>query len=327
MNGFKQITDHSAILSRPDYVGPEKTYKTDLELEELKNATFREYYNICFHKGSHSEADSAEAEDAIREFYKIMNWGDVEFVWARSPFEIIKHFGNTKAAIDKFTTNYFSAQDGYWICDFIFMMRYEPGTPETRRLWETKVGPNNTPVAEIFLLWDRIIRSTSHWWPFDKYVFVTEKTKECNLRDDGMFHAIDKPAIQYQDLESIYIVANVVVPERIIMRPETITVQEIRKESNLEIKSIMMEKYGFKRYFADIGAKLLDRDSIPVGGGVDAVILRALLKDHDGNNYLLTQDGSTERVFCMNVDPAATTCKQAHFSISGIDDDEIKANA
>ncbi len=310
------------VLSTPDYKGPATVYKNEEEKELLKEKTFMEYYAIGTEENGIT--DEAITEAAITEFYAMIGLPKPIFVWADSPFQIIKHLGPKYTKL--FSSNFFSNQDAYWVSHYMFMLRYEPGAEETKKLWDIKIGVGK-PQAELFLIWDRIIRSCSHWWPFESHVFVNTKLKRMKLNDQHMFHCPDGPAVEYADGEKLYFISSVNVEGRIIEHPETITIEEIQKQNNLEVKSILMDKYGFRRYFKDIGAKLIHKDEIPVGGGVEGVILRSLLHDKQNNAFLVSQDGSTERIFCMNVDPAAKTCAEAHTSISGIPDAQIVVNS
>ena len=65
---------------------------------------------------------------------------------------------------------------------------------------------------------------------------------------------------------------------------------------------------------------LIDFDHVEVIRGSGKTMPRALLHDKHGNAYLEGTDGSTERSYFMSVDPAATTCRQAHQSICGLDE-------
>jgi hypothetical protein len=54
------------------------------------------------------------------------------------------------------------------------------------------------------------------------------------------------------------------VPERLILKPQEITAQEIDAERNAEIRRVMITRFGADRYIREGGAKLLheDRDAL-----------------------------------------------------------------
>lgn len=53
----------------------------------------------------------------------------------------------------------------------------------------------------------------------------------------------------------------IAVDRRVVMEPETITVQEIQNERNAELRRILLARYGEARYLDDSGAKLLHEDN------------------------------------------------------------------
>ena len=50
------------------------------------------------------------------------------------------------------------------------------------------------------------------------------------------------------------------VPERVILRPETLTVQQINDERNAEVKRVMLERFGTERYVRESGAQIVASD-------------------------------------------------------------------
>lgn len=78
----------------------------------------------------------------------------------------------------------------------------------------------------------------------------------------------------------------------------------------------MRERFGEGKYLAACGAKLIDAD----GGiaGSRGAQPRVLLEDDEGLRWLVGTDGSTRRVYHMQVPPTATTCREAHEAISGL---------
>jgi hypothetical protein len=50
------------------------------------------------------------------------------------------------------------------------------------------------------------------------------------------------------------------VPEHVVLAPEKITVKEIEAEQNVEVRRVMIEKYGQSRYLLDSGAIEVHKD-------------------------------------------------------------------
>jgi hypothetical protein len=67
-------------------------------------------------------------------------------------------------------------------------------------------------------------------------------------------------AIQYPDGWGLYRWHGVEVKEDIILHPELITTEDIEQETNLEVKRVLLERYGEARYLEDSGSDLIQED-------------------------------------------------------------------
>lgn len=175
-----------------------------------------------------------------------------------------------------------------------------------------------------------LLMNSGWFWCYEDVIFISERHNVCKVNDFGRLHCDNGPAVAYKDGYAIYAIDGVVVPEKVVMQPETLTIKEIEGEENAEIKRIMINRYGVGKYLSDIGAEVVDVDTVTVNkfDGKDAVAMpRALMRAKDGAQYMCGTDGSTERVYYMNVDPSAKTCKEAHESICSFKDNKIVVNS
>jgi len=67
-------------------------------------------------------------------------------------------------------------------------------------------------------------------------------------------------AISYPDGWGWYAWHGLRVPEQVILAPDTLTVEQINSEANVEIRRVMIERFGSARYVQDVGAEVLHRD-------------------------------------------------------------------
>src|SRR5262249_49394182 len=72
-------------------------------------------------------------------------------------------------------------------------------------------------------------------------------------------HCEDAPAIQYEDGSGLYFWRGVEVPERMILYPGEMRVEEIIHERNAEVRRAMIERYGQERFILDAGAQQIDK--------------------------------------------------------------------
>lgn len=141
-------------------------------------------------------------------------------------------------------------------------------------------------------------------------------------------HCADAPAVE-TELEKIFVWRGVVVPEKAVLAPETITAQEVSAEANAEVRRILLERMGPGKYLAEANATVLDVD-LHEHNGTRALMLthvRALDRnavqfiEGRGESRPMTLLGeqcwlvcacpSTGRVYHMEVPPGTNTCAEA----------------
>lgn len=77
--------------------------------------------------------------------------------------------------------------------------------------------------------------------------------------DTRRLHNDAGPALE-SDAGNLYFWHGVMVPAFVVVRPDWITVGHIKAETNAEVRRIMIERFGPKRYMAACGAALLHQD-------------------------------------------------------------------
>jgi hypothetical protein len=89
------------------------------------------------------------------------------------------------------------------------------------------------------------------------------------------------------------------------MRPETLTVKQIHAETNADIQSIMLNRFGWHRYIVDTAAKLLDNRHNYVENTKEA------LYDCGTQGLRLLVTCPSGRVFSKGIGPGIKTCQAA----------------
>jgi hypothetical protein len=103
------------------------------------------------------------------------------------------------------------------------------------------------------------------WWPFQGGVILSERPTILSQDDQNRLHCEDGPAIQYPDGWGVWAVHGVRVSRELIEDHDWITVDRIQKESNAEIRRIMLDRYGYARYLEKSGAAVVDQDVDQLG--------------------------------------------------------------
>jgi hypothetical protein len=83
--------------------------------------------------------------------------------------------------------------------------------------------------------------------------------------ENDRLHCADAPAVcwpqpEWGGGESYYFWHGVQVPERVILAPEGLTAEKIAHEGNVEVRRIMIERFGVERYLRDSWAEKVSVD-------------------------------------------------------------------
>ena len=171
---------------------------------------------------------------------------------------------------------------------------------------------------------DELAASAGHVWPNRNFVMICERASDIRRDERGRLHSDAGMALCYRDGWGLWMIHGVRVTRQIVEAPQTMTVKQISSETNVEVRRIMIERYGPGKYLAESHARVLDVDGgLRVKGGAP----RALMEDSGGQRWLVGTDGSTRRVYHMPVPREANTCSQAHSMIAGFDESLIQVES
>lgn len=167
-------------------------------------------------------------------------------------------------------------------------------------------------------IFSNLAKNSGWHYLFDECVVICDRP-ESIVMENNQLHNEEGPAIAYTDGYKLWFIRGHQVNEKIVMAPQTLTVKEIKKESNNEMKRIMIERFGVSEYLAQTKAAVLDKDQL----GLEGSAPRVLLEDSEGFRWLMCSDGSTGRVYFLPAPNDAKTCREAHEAISGISESNI----
>ncbi len=109
---------------------------------------------------------------------------------------------------------------------------------------------------------------------------------------------------------------DVLVDERIVFHPETITVQEILDETNAEMRRVLLDRKGNAAFIKEAHGEVLYQDTDPGG---ERRLLRVPLTSDEPLVCLEVRCPSTARQYLLRVPPTMQTCHQAAAWIAGFD--------
>jgi hypothetical protein len=80
------------------------------------------------------------------------------------------------------------------------------------------------------------------------------------INSRNQFHNDSAPAIRWKGGREFYFFNGVAVNEQIIMRPETLTKEDVINEKNEEVRRVMVEKIGAERFAKMMDFKVVNED-------------------------------------------------------------------
>lgn len=140
-------------------------------------------------------------------------------------------------------------------------------------------------------------------------VFVCKNPTAIHLDRSNRLHCDDGPAVYFADGSALYSWAGVSVDADLVTDPSALTVDRIEREQNVELRRVMIEKYGIVRYLQDTQATVVSEDECgvllrkDVPGDEPIVLLKVI-------NSTAEQDGSFKTYF-LRVPPDMQSPREA----------------
>ena len=146
------------------------------------------------------------------------------------------------------------------------------------------------------------------WYlPHKSICWVSERHNVLVRDERGRLHCESGPAVAYPDGWKIYAWHGVRVPETVIEQRDRLTVQQIVKERNTEVRRVMRNLYGTARFLKDAGAIVISE--APTHG---AKLLSFRLEgDPEDIKMLELTCPSTGSVYHERVRPEINDCMEA----------------
>ncbi len=120
-----------------------------------------------------------------------------------------------------------------------------------------EVGRWAEPVLKAFLngCWLLYWTDDTLYWAAKPSLHVETNNGIKRLHDDN------GPAVE-SDVEDLYFIHGVLVPDFVVLYPERITIDHIRNEQNAEVRRIMIERMGWDRFCKGAKLKVIHTDTL-----------------------------------------------------------------
>jgi hypothetical protein len=123
------------------------------------------------------------------------------------------------------------------------------------------VAQLNLPV---YKQWQHFEAAAIHGGPrlmHAEFCLISDRPCVLTVDADRRPHNETGPFCAWRDGTRLYAWHGTYVPEWLIEHPERITPQHIYQEANVEVRRVMLERYGFERFVADSGAQPISVDT------------------------------------------------------------------
>lgn len=130
-----------------------------------------------------------------------------------------------------------------------------------------------------------------------------------NERD--VLHCEDGPASLFKDGFALWLVDGIQVDRQIVMHPETQTVSQIDGESNGDVRSVRVARFGWPRYLKETKSTCMDQRQNDVSNTPEA-----LYQTPNGERRFVV-GCPTGRMFVLSVPPDCNTCEAAQEYLAG----------
>ncbi|MBC7997695.1 MAG: hypothetical protein IAF58_07120 [Leptolyngbya sp.] len=183
------------------------------------------------------------------------------------------------------------------------------GLPKYAFLIDAGLGHHLTEKRQTILNMRKLIANRTPICAFAEIAFICKEPLICSINEEGRFHSDDGPALEYEDGFKLFSLNGVTVSEKTVIAPHTLSVEEIDAEINLEIRRVMMERFGIGRYVLDSNAQVVSEDEV-------GILYRKLMTGDEPISLVRVKNSTPEpdgsiREYFLRVPPWVTTPKEA----------------
>ena len=167
----------------------------------------------------------------------------------------------------------------------------------------------NSSIKQDIEDWLAIKKNLFHICCYDELCLACEYPIAAQFTAHGRLHCTTGPALEFRDAYKVYAINGVMLPANVIENPRSITVKRIDTENNVEIRRILINLYGLKKYLDDSCAVQIDADDA-------GVLYKKEMKNDEPivvvkvTNTTPDADGSLKEYF-LRVPPSITNVRAA----------------
>jgi len=144
---------------------------------------------------------------------------------------------------------------------------------------------------------------------FQGLAILFRRPKEVHRDNQFRLHCTTGPAISWRDGFELYFAGGIGIEKRYVMDPQSISIQEVLNQDNIELRRTMIDLMGYESFCRKAKFKVLDEDVD--GAGQGRKLLKLAQRDDEDIVLVNVNDPSTGRSYYLRVPPTMKTCAEA----------------
>ncbi|GGN21823.1 hypothetical protein FHR83_002194 [Actinoplanes campanulatus] len=168
----------------------------------------------------------------------------------------------------------------------------------------------------------RVARHSGWWWAFEGAAVLSERPVTLARDNVGRLHRGDGPAMEFTDGYGLWAWRGMPIPSDLAAELPSLTVDRVRRETNAEIRRVMLEHFGYERYLSEAGATRMGSDEtgtlwrLDLPGDEPLVMVEVI-------NSTPEPDG-TSRVYWLRVPPVTRSAREGVAWTFGLTEQEYQ---
>ena len=118
------------------------------------------------------------------------------------------------------------------------------------------------PVFAQYAPWEQCAIEGGFRWMHEEFCIVSDFPEVLKVDEQNRPHCDDGPSHRWRDGWELYYIHGVVVPRQVVVAPESLTIAQVRKEENAEVRRIMIERMGWDKFCSEAKLKVIHTDTL-----------------------------------------------------------------
>jgi hypothetical protein len=115
---------------------------------------------------------------------------------------------------------------------------------------------------EKYAAWEQCAIEGGFRWMHKEFCMVSDFPEVLRVDEQSRPHCDDGPSHRWRDGWELYYIHGVKVTRQIVVAPESITIKQVREETNAEVRRVKLERMGWEKFCAEAKLKVIHTDTL-----------------------------------------------------------------